>query len=107
MFDLSLDGDGLQQIKHSPFPLPLQELLRSLPVEQRKGDHERVFPVLGKDRLELLVVVGKLQPHFREVFLHVGPDDLLEDLLLLLATQLFVLQQLREHLTVDLIIINS
>jgi hypothetical protein len=49
--------------------------------------------------LKLLVVVSELKPHLREILFNVYLNDPLQNVSLLLATQLFALKQFREHLS--------
>ena len=92
----------MEQIEDSSLPPALQELASSLPVDERRSDEEGVFPVMDENRLELIVVVGELEPHLREILLNIYLNDPLQDVSLLLPTHLFALKQLREHLSMVL-----
>jgi hypothetical protein len=68
-----------------------------LPVDDGEGDPQRVFVMLEKDGLQLLVVVRQLKLHFWKVLLEIDLDNVLQRVLLLLKGELSILEYLCEH----------
>lgn len=85
------------QVENSSFPSSFDKIFRRLPLEERKSNSEGVLPMLEEDWFQELVVVGELQFDFRQVLLKVELDDALEHILLILRTELTILENLCKH----------
>ena len=94
---IAIPRNAGDEVEHGAFPASFDEIPGRLPLEEREGDPEGVLPMLEQHWLQELVVVGELQLDFGQVLLEVDLDDALQHVLLLLSTQLAVLENLRKH----------